>query len=165
LFYRFKFGNVALTFPFALGMYEALRQRELFDFDCIVPVPLSPDKAKRGEVHRTLLLARALHYLLGADVTELLKLTADVSKRRLLSLGGTQVQFEVSYLRALRVVEGISSLNRILLVDDVCTRGSTLTCALNRILAAYPACKVVAATAAQMIIKWAIKDEAQLLQL
>ena len=49
LFYRFKTGEAALSFPLALGMHRALAKARRLDFDVIVPVPLSPDKAKRGE--------------------------------------------------------------------------------------------------------------------
>jgi len=83
VFMRFKVGEEALAFLLALGIYEALRQRELLDFDCIVPIPLSPDKEASGEIHRTRLLARELGKLLGIGVAELLTLRHAISKRRL----------------------------------------------------------------------------------
>lgn len=162
IFYRFKFGEATLGFPLALGMYEALRRRGLLDFDRIVPIPLSLGKAKRGELHRTLLLARELEELVGAEVTELLKLKANVSKRWLLSAGFTQAQFEAKYYEALEVMPEKNSPGRILLVDDVCTRGSTLTCAFQRIRAIYPELEIVGATAGQMILKQVVADENQL---
>lgn len=42
----FKTGNQNLAYPLAAGMFEALQRRDLIGFDCIVPVPLSPDKAR-----------------------------------------------------------------------------------------------------------------------
>ena len=45
-FYDFKLGELAYAYPFARSMFEQLRRRELLDFDCVVPIPLSPDKAQ-----------------------------------------------------------------------------------------------------------------------
>ncbi len=59
LFYRFKSGHSSLAFPLALVMYEVLTQ-QVSDFDCIVPIPLSPDKQKKGQLNRTRILAQAL---------------------------------------------------------------------------------------------------------
>lgn len=95
-------------------------------------------------------------------VIELLRLTVDVSKRRLLSLGYTRAEFEARYREALEVKSGIDGLGRLLLVDDVCTHGSTLTCATQRILVEYPSCGVIAATAGQMILKTVVRHEPQL---
>jgi len=47
LFFRFKSGLSSLAFPLALSMYEALKHRSLH-FDCVVPIPLSPDKQELG---------------------------------------------------------------------------------------------------------------------
>jgi predicted amidophosphoribosyltransferase len=74
LFYRFKVGMAGLVFPLALGIYKALRERGLLDFDCIVPTPLSPDKAAAGEINRTALLANELARLLGTRVADVLQL-------------------------------------------------------------------------------------------
>ncbi len=53
VFTRFKTGEAALAHPLALGMRRALAKARRLDFDAIVLVPLSPEKAKRGELHRT----------------------------------------------------------------------------------------------------------------
>jgi predicted phosphoribosyltransferase len=53
--------------------------------------------------------------------------------------------------------------NRVILIDDVCTRGSTLAVATAAIRGRYPGCDVVAATAAQMTVIEAIRDTDKLL--
>ena len=93
LFYRFKVGEESLAFPLALGMFESLRRRKTIDFDCLVPIPLSPDKAKAKEIHRTRLLAAELSDLMGIEMLDCLSLTRPVSKRRLLNAGQTRCNF------------------------------------------------------------------------
>ncbi len=162
LFYHFKTGDQAFAFPLALGMFEVLCKRKLLEFDGIVPIPLSPDKAAKGEINRTLLLAGELARLLGAKVADVLSLSVPISKRHVVvSVGFTQ--FDQQYFDTLTVSEEVIKLDRILLVDDVCTTGSTLRNALRRIQAVHPGCKIFAATAGQMIVKAVVRDEAPLL--
>ncbi len=51
MFYRFKTGEAALAYPLAKGVVAALAKRQLLEADAIVPVPLSPEKAKAKEIH------------------------------------------------------------------------------------------------------------------
>jgi len=164
LFYRFKLGDQALAFPLALGMFEALRQRKLLDFDGIVPIPLSPDKAAAGEVHRTRLLAGELARLLATRVADVLTLKEPISKRRALLAGGTSTEFDHLYFDALSVRAEVKTLQRILLVDDVCTKGSTLRNALYRIRMAHRGeCEFFATTAGQMVLRAVVRNEEPLL--
>jgi predicted amidophosphoribosyltransferase len=157
---RFKLGESALSFPLALATYTALAQNAEVDFDAVVPIPLSPDKAKSGEIHRTLLLARELARLLGTDVKELLPLSEPISKRR---LGLRAEDFEQRYYQVLSVDKAVASIGRVLLVDDVCTYGSTLRCAILRIRELNPQATIVAATGGQMIVKSVVVDKHQLI--
>ena len=159
LFYRFKTGESSLAFPLALAMYEVLKEQRALEFDCVVPIPLSPDKVERGEINRTRLLARELSALLGVKVADVLSLSGPISKRRLLSAGLTQAQFESRYYQLLRVAPDVRKYARILVLDDVCTQGSTLDCALRRIREAHPACELTATTAGQMILKSVVADQ------
>lgn len=151
LFYRFKTGEVALAYPLALAAHRALAKAQRLDFDAIVPVPLSPDKERAGELHRTLVLARELGRLLDAPVRRrVLELTKPVSKKRLRIQGGLSVAgFENAYRNALEV--GAVSGSSILLVDDVCTEGSTLKVCAGAL--SEPDRTIVATTAAQMAVK------------
>ena len=152
-FTDFKLGEMAYAYPFALAMYEQLRRRDLLDFDYIVPIPLSPDKAEDGERNRTLELANEIGKLLVVRVHRMLELTYGISKRRMAAAGHTMAQFEQAYAAALRA-RVPSDARRILLVDDVLTRGSTAAMAVNAIQAdAQTNLSLVVATVGQMIVK------------
>jgi predicted amidophosphoribosyltransferase len=139
-------------------MYEVLTQ-QVSDFDCIVPVPLSPDKQKKGQPNRTRILAQALGALLRITVADVLSLSGAISKRQFLSAALTQAQFEHQYRQLLNVDTSIRRYPRILLLDDVCTEGSTLNSALQRIRETHPQSQLSATTAGQMILKSVVKDE------
>ena len=156
-FTAFKLGEMAYAHPFALAMFEQLRQREMLDFDFVVPIPLSPDKAANREKHRTLALAEELGRLLAVDVREMLALASGVSKRRMQAAGSTTAQFERRYREAL-VADVPADAGRLLLVDDVMTRGSTAAQALRAIRSRRREAVVVVATAGQMIVKEAVVD-------
>lgn len=162
LFYRFKTGEEALAYPLALGIYESLRNHGSLDFDCIVPIPLSPDKVKAKEINRTLLLAEELSKLSGIEVVEALSLNRSISKRRMRSSGFSRRAFEDAYYTALSVSEEIKSFEKVLLLDDVCTEGTTLRCVLRCIQEAHPFCEVSAVTAGQMIVKAVVNNEGAL---
>lgn len=163
-FSRFKAGEEDLAYPLALGMYQSLRERELTEFDCVVPIPLSPDKEAREEIHRTRLLARELAQLLGTDVIELLSLDRPISKRRLRGqLGYSAHQFETAYAAALLVDEDAELLERVLIVDDVCTEGSTLRATASELRQISTDCEIVVATAGQMTVRDAVRDPTSLL--
>ena len=155
-FTEFKLGEMAYAFPFALSMFEQLRRRDLLQFDYVVPIPLSPDKAGKGEKHRTRELAKELGHLLAVAVREMLCLSSSVSKRRMQRY--TPARFEQRYREALQATVPADA-RRILLVDDVMTRGSTAAEALYAINKQRPEAAVVVATAGQMIVKEAVVDD------
>jgi predicted amidophosphoribosyltransferase len=162
VFYRFKMGERALAYPLALGVSKALRRSRLSGFDAIVPIPLSPHKARAGELHRTRSLARELAGVIGVRKVELLTLKRSISKRQLLSRGRSPSYFESRYYDALRASRRARRFRNILLVDDVCTEGRTLACALRRLQEANPGCRVSAATAGQMILKGVVRRKMSL---
>ena len=157
-FTAFKLGEMAYAYPFALSMFEQLRQRELLNFDYVVPIPLSPDKAESGEKHRTRELGRELGHLLVVRMREMLSLSSSVSKRRMQAAGYTVSQFEADYSAALKATVPADA-RRILLVDDVMTRGSTVAQAIRAIHEQRREAVVVVATAGQMIIKESVVDD------
>lgn len=115
-------------------------------------------RREKGERHRTRKLAQELGRLLAVKTREMLKLSSNVSKRRMLAEGYTVPQFEDQYRRALQaIVPG--DAKRILLVDDVMTRGSTVAQALDAIREQRPDLAVVVATVGQMIVKEAVVDD------
>lgn len=157
-FADFKLGETSYAYPFARSIFEQLRRRDLLEFDYIVPIPLSPDKARNGEKHRTRALAKEIGQLLAVPMREMLQLTESISKRRMLSLGRTVAEFERAYERALQA-RVPADARRILLVDDVLTRGSTVAQGLKSIRREQPGVTAVVATAGQMILKEAVVDD------
>jgi predicted amidophosphoribosyltransferase len=161
---RFKVGEEALAYPLSLGMYNVLMNGGVTDVDAVVPIPLSPDKEKAGEINRTRLLARELCRLLGAHLASVLSLSHAISKHKLrIHKGFSVTQFEAKYSEALAVDTRVREFRRLLLIDDVCTEGSTLRCAVGALRAVHPNSEISLATAGQMIVKNVVKYEAPLL--
>jgi hypothetical protein len=48
---------------------------------------------------------------------------------------------------------------RLLIVDDVCTEGSTLECTAEALLATPPKLKLIAGTAAQMAVRTVVNND------
>jgi predicted amidophosphoribosyltransferase len=164
MFMRYKTGEANLAYPLALGMHRALATSGELEVDAIVPVPLSPDKAKLGELHRTLHLAKELGRMMQVPVVEALTLTKPISKRRLRgTFEYTASQFERSYAETVEVSRSLQGYGSILLVDDVCTEGSTLAMAATAISAENPDARIVASTAGFMVRKAVVVSPAGLL--
>lgn len=159
MFADFKVGEGRYAFPFAAGIHAALQTRGLDGFDGIVPIPLSPEKAEAKELDRTGTLATELGRLIGTKVYRHLALSAPISKRRMLAQFFTLTQFKQRYRQLLQVDPAIAGLNRILLLDDAITRGTTLSVAINAIRQVAPAIDIVVVAAVQMIIKDAVADQ------
>ena len=154
VFYRFKLGESALGFPLAAALDRALRAAEigLDEYTAIVPIPLSPEKSRARELHRTRVLARHLSLLTGIPVVEALGLSASVSKRRMISVGYTKVEFERRYRELLTVDGNVQRAGSILLLDDVATRGSTFKSAFRALRSTAPDLEVLPVVAGQMIL-------------
>jgi orotate phosphoribosyltransferase len=54
----------------------------------------------------------------------------------------------------------VGNVSRILLLDDVITNGSTITCAVRRLHDVNAELDVAVASAGQMIVKAAVREEA-----
>ena len=160
MFYQFKAGQQEYAYPLALGVWKSLaRLLPDLDFDFIVPVPLSPDKLEAGEFHRTLRLAKELAKMAGTPVLELAELSRPISKRRFLAQGGTTAQFERKYRSAITVTKRLGEESRLLIVDDVCTRGSTLSQLADVLASCCDSPRITFATAGQMIVKAVVSSE------
>lgn len=156
----FKTGNENLAFPIALGLNEVLHDGDLVgDYDCIIPIPLSPDKGDAGEIHRTLLIARELGRLLSIPVRQYLSLKSPISKRRMLSHGYTYVDFENAYEERLVVADAVADIETVLLIDDVCTHGGTFKMASQALRRVNPKLEIVAAAGMQMVVKASVRRD------
>lgn len=164
IFYDFKTGGKNLSYPLALGMFNALAKAEQLMAECIIPIPLSPDKAEKGELNRTLTLARTLSPMLKPPVAECLALNTPISKRILRGVYRySAAEFENAYGSALIVKSLPSGTKSALLLDDVCTEGSTLRAAAIALKATHPGLTLTAVTAGQMTVKSVVRDEDLLL--
>jgi predicted amidophosphoribosyltransferase len=149
VFMRFKVGLQNLAYPLALGINSALGQNRPTSFDAIIPVPLSPEKIERGELHRTLVLSKELGRLSRVQVSECLALTMPIGKRR---LGAPDpAYFEAQYLKCLELVAPLPDRGRVLIVDDVCTKGSTLRTCATFLRRHYPSLSISVAAAGLMV--------------
>jgi len=154
LFRRFKVGDANLAYPFALGIVQQLRRSRMTEVDVVVPIPLSPEKAARKELHRAKALADEVGRLLSAPVRDLLTLHGPIGKRAMRqATGAGPEEFEAAYREQLIADSKAAEFGRILIVDDVCTEGSTLECAAEAILQIHPGATVLTATAAQMAVR------------
>ncbi len=156
---EFKVGERRYAYPLAAGIDAALRARGETGFDAIVPIPLSPEKAAAGELNRTSALASELSRLVGAPVRNDLSLAGPISKRRMQAQGYGPAEFQARYRGLLEVDPGIANVGRIILLDDVITKGSTLSVAAAALRAVNPEIEIVVAAAGQMILKAVVADE------
>ncbi len=164
LFYRFKTGEEELAFPLAAAMQQALQRDTVSHIDAVIPIPLSPEKAARGELDRTSALGRELAALLSAPLVQALSLSSPISKRALFNQGIGEDDFRQEYLARLAVAPRLlNGTSRVLLIDDVCTHGNTLAAAASAIRSALPGVRVLASTAAQMALAGTVRNEGAVL--
>ena len=159
IFGAFKIGERRFAYPLAAGIAAALKKRCQENFDAIVPIPLSPEKAAKGELNRTAILAYELSCSINAPRKQHLSLNRPISRRRMLAQGHTLTQFKNQYRQFLDVDPAIASYRRILLLDDAITRGATMSVAAGMIRAMAPSVEITMAAAAQMIVLEAISDQ------
>lgn len=159
MFSAFKVGEKRYAFPLAAGIHEALKSRGEADFDAIVPIPLSPEKAAAGELDRTGLLSAELTRMTGTRTRSYLSLSAPISKRRMQQQGYRPWQFQARYRQLLQVDPKLMELQRVLLLDDVITYGSTTAVAVAAMKALNSQLEVVVAAAGQMIVKAVVTDD------
>src|SRR5215213_6392998 len=89
--------SLLISIPVSVNHVRGFRQHGTLHSDCVVPIPLSPDKQERGQLNRTRILAQALAALLRVTVADVLSLAGPISKQQFLSAGLTQSQFEHQY--------------------------------------------------------------------
>ena len=76
----------------------------------------------------------------------------------MIAQGHTASHFKRRYEQFLQVDPSFAQLHRILLVDDVITRGSTLSVAVAKIRSLHPGVEVIVTAAGQMVVKDAVAD-------
>lgn len=135
----YKSGEIGLAYLYAAAIHQSLSGLSpRLQWQAVVPIPLSPEKQAAGEVDRARAIAVEVSRLVRAPVREVLDLTAPVGKRATLRSGGSIARFAQLYTEHLVVALPLSpSVRRVLLIDDACTTGTTLSVAARALTAAH----------------------------
>jgi competence protein ComFC len=137
LIHRFKYGKQKhLVHALAEMMTDKLNAEELTDIDRVIPVPLHKERQKERGFNQSEMLAR---YIAGAMGWKL-------DKKSLLRNKNTHFQSELTKEERKQNVQNAFSLNtnvsfegeKILIVDDVYTTGSTLNACAKELSKANP---------------------------
>lgn len=123
---RFKYDPCGNSYyAFAFGIMQALRRNRLSgDFDIIVSIPMEKSDYNARGYNQTELIADELHFLMDKPHIKALKKvrrtepqkSLDGEKRRLNMIDAFNVENEL-----------LISDKRVLVIDDLCTTGSTLS--------------------------------------
>ena len=95
------------------------------DLDCITCVPMRRKNIQKRGYNQTKLLAKEISGLLGLPFVPLLKKTKDTLEQKSLSAEGRRVNVKGAFSVASKHYD-LNGKN-ILIIDDVCTTGSTLS--------------------------------------
>lgn len=138
-------------YAFAFGIVQALRRKELTSgLDGVVYIPMTKIAEKNRGYNQVELMAREVHHLLNIPVLNALtKIRATRSQKSLKAATARKAN-----------VKGAFSINtavdvkgkRLLLIDDLCTTGNTLSEAA-RVLKEAGAAEVIAASFAKTMNK------------
>ena len=148
LVHQIKYGDKREA-AFELGRFmgqKLIQEPHFQNIDCIVPVPMHPQKRIKRGFNQAELFADGL--------SEAMKIPVVVSA--LIKTKMTETQTKKSRLERLKNAEDVFELaapsllygNNLLIVDDVMTSGATLESCANTILAELPDTKISFATLA-----------------
>ena len=141
---RFKFrGGVTAAGPLGELIAQAAAERFSGEFDAVTWVPVSAERLRKRGYDQSRLLAESACRLWGVKPERLLRKVRDNPAQS--SLEDAAARWR-NTRRAYRPA-GDAERKRVLLIDDVCTTGSTL-CACAQTLRAAGAAEVVCAAAA-----------------
>ena len=129
--------------PLGRCIAQTAAERFSGEFDTITWVPLSPKRLRRRGYDQARLLAEEACRAWGVKPQRLLRKVRHTLPQSSLSSAADRIQnVRQAYLPA-----GPAAGRRVLLIDDVCTTGSTLTACSNVLLAAGASSVVCAAAA------------------
>lgn len=138
-------------YAFACGIYEALcRDGIEKEPDLIVPIPITKTKMSRRGYNQTELIAKELRFLMNIPYSNVLVKTRDTREQK--NLRGKDRADNVKGVFAINDKIPDIAGKTLLVIDDVCTTGSTLAEAA-KVLKAAGAGKVYAAAFAKTPFK------------
>lgn len=141
---RFKFhGGVSAAGPLGELIAQAATERLSGEFDAVTWVPVSAKRLRQRGYDQALLLAENACKLWGVEPERLLRKVRDNPAQS--SLDSAEDRWKNT--EGVYEAAGEPSGKRILLIDDVCSTGSTLVSAAGVLLAAGAAGVVCAAAA------------------
>ena len=141
---RFKFhGGVSAAGPLGALIAQAAAERFSGEFDAVTWVPVSAKRLRQRGYDQARLLAEHACRLWGVEPEGLLRKIRDNSAQS--SLESAEDRWRNA--RGVYEAAGKPAGRRILLIDDVCSTGSTLVSAAGTLLAAGAAGVVCAAAA------------------
>ena len=134
-------------YAFACGIAEAVLNKGITDdIDLIVPIPISANKMKERGYNQTELIAEELRFIILKPCINALSKKKDTKEQKSLSYKDRIMNIKDSYEYSEKA--GNITGKRILLIDDVCTTGSTLSEAAS-VLRSAGASKIYAASFAR----------------
>lgn len=150
---EFKHESCGNTYyAFACGIYTALCEKGLnADIDIIVPIPISDKTMSKRGYNQTELIAKELRFLMNVPYKNVLIKTRDTEAQKSMKRAADRRE-NAEGVYAVSAKAGDISGKRILLIDDVCTTGSTLGSAA-KVLKEAGAAAVAAASFAKTIKK------------
>ena len=138
-------------YAFAVGIAEAVKERGIAEkTDIIVPIPVTERKMKARGYNQTELIAKELRFLIDKPYHNILRKVKDTKDQK--SLVGAERVENVSGVFDIAPKSVDITGKRILVIDDICTTGSTLSEA-SKILRQNGAAEVYAAAYAKTEMK------------
>ena len=147
IFNAFKSGDISRLDYLSDRMTQQIRRtvpRVRSIFSVVLGVPLNETKRASGEIDRVGKLAKALSDKIRIPYLDIFTLHGNISRRLYKRMGYSTEYFRRNYKRQLeidtpkRLVDSISSDQRILLIDDVYTDGITTAAIIDALEQKFP---------------------------
>ena len=133
-------------YAFAFGIVQALRRKQLTaGIDCIVFIPMTRDDLEDRGYNQVELMAKEIHHLLNIPVINALEKTKETKSQK--SLNASDRKINITGAFSVRSGIDIKGKN-LLLIDDLCTTGNTLSEAA-RVLKEAGSGRIIAASFAK----------------